>query len=435
MKVENQNVGPCRIKLVVRAEADECRADYEKIVTEFMRHGRLPGFRQGKAPRAIVEKKFHEEIAQETRRELISRLHREAIESEKLEVANIVDVTDILFSPTMGISFALVVDVAPEFKLPKYQGIPLTIKDVAVTDQDVVDDLERYRDMFGGFEDGDGAIAAKDMAVVDYTATCDGKPLSEITETAGTLAQADDSWVQASDEGFIPGLGRELVGLGTGDEKEIKIKFPKDFRDEKLRGRQALYRVKVKRVRHHKPLTDDELVKQVGVESLEEMRKRLRENMEQQRTDEEKQRQQTEIEEFLLKKCYFEVPQLRVDQAARGYLRMMIEDVTRQGGGKTYLDENRDKLIENARAMAARQTRLNYIFAAIAKEQEIKVPEEEVPGEMQRVAQAIMQRDPKRRDIKDVYKDLLNSGAVDEIHQNLLNTKVRDWLIGAAKTK
>jgi len=154
MKVDTRANGPCRVKLIVKAEAAETRPDYEEIVTLYVQKGRLPGFRPGKAPRPVVENRYRADIDADVRSRLIGKFYREAIKDAKLAAVAVVDVTDVIFSPETGISFVALVDVAPEIKLPKYKKIPLKVETPAVTDEQVNAQVDRLRNMMARFEEG-----------------------------------------------------------------------------------------------------------------------------------------------------------------------------------------------------------------------------------------------------------------------------------------
>mgnify|MGYP000870067181 FL=1 len=152
MKVDTQKVSPCRVKLIVKAEADETRKDYEDVMTSFMRHGRVPGFRPGKVPREIIKRDFHKEITEEVQGRLFRALYKPAVEKAGVKLVSLLDVGDMLFSPETGIMFSMVIDVEPEIDLPKYKKIPMTFEEPAVTEEQVEEHLGRLRKAFAKFE-------------------------------------------------------------------------------------------------------------------------------------------------------------------------------------------------------------------------------------------------------------------------------------------
>ncbi len=387
MKAETKASGACRVKLSVRAEASETRPDYEKIVGEYIQHGRLSGFRPGKAPRAIVESRYRSEIAADVRSNLIRKFYHEAVKETSLVPVAVLDVTDVLFSPETGISFVALVDVAPEFKLPKYKKIPLQVVTPAVPEEQVNAQLERFRDMLAKMEDGhDQPAARNDFVQIDFTAACDGRPLQEVVPESAALATGTDFLLQVAEPERIPGLGVALEGAKKGDEKSVTVSFGTDFHVEPLRGKSAVYQVRVKAVRQRILPTDEVVCQRAGFASLDDMRAQIRKNMLASAEQQEVARQQKEVVEFLLKRTEFDLPESVVSEETNHTVRAMMRDVIERGGTREDLAKNRDSILETATTASKDRVRLRYILARIAEEEKITVSPAEVNQRLEDLA-------------------------------------------------
>lgn len=435
MKVESRKAGPCRVKLIVNADADETRPEYEKLIAQYVAHGRVPGFRPGHVPRPVIERRYQREIAEDVRGMLVSRFHRLAIDQERIKVAEIVDATDIIFSPETGVSFVLVVDTVPEFKLPKYRKLPLKQNDTAVSEEQVEKQLAQLRDSLSNYTDTEDAVAAGDLAQIDYSATCDGKPLAEAVADSGRLAAGTDFWARAAEPEFIPGVALALVGLKAGDEKEIKVRFDKDFQLESLRGRKALYQVRVKRVRRAVPPDDADLVKRMGFDDLAALRARLRETLESEAKRAEEARQRQEIGDQLLKKCDFDLPQSVVAAETQRTLRRVLGDLGQRGGTAEYVEQHRDEILGSATNSAQNHVRLTYILSAIADEQQIEVKPEEVNAQIDALAYGLRMRGDKEMTPQKLRAKLEETRGLEQLRQEIRNSKTIDWLIDDARGK
>ena len=433
MKVESQKAGDCRVKLVVNVSADETRPDFDKIIGEYVSHGRIPGFRPGKAPRAVIERRYQREIDEDVRRTLVTKFHRQAITEEKLNVANIVDVSDILFSATTGISFVLTVDLVPVFKLPKYHKLPVKINEPVVDEGKVKEQLNGLRRSLTRHEATEGAVAAGDMVQINYTATCGGKPLAEAYPDSGQLAGGTDFWTQAADPEFVPGLAAVLVGLKAGESTSLKVTFPKDYALESLRGVKAVYAIDVKAVRAAIPPADEEVAKQFGFDDLAALEARIRDNVKQEAAREESQRQQQEIADYLLKKCDFALPQSVVAAETQRALRMILGQFGNQPGAAEYIEKNRETLLNNASTTAVNHVRLNYIFEAIATEEKIEVTAAEIDAQIQTAAHYYAMRGEKDMTPAKLRERLEANDGLRQLRQDVLNSKVIQWLIDDAK--
>jgi trigger factor len=430
MKVDTQTSGPCRMKLIVKAEAAEARPDYEEVVNMYVRHGRLPGFRPGKAPRPVIERRYRGEIDADVRSRLIGKFYRQAVQEQKLAAVAVVDVTDVIFSPATGIAFTVLVDVAPEFKLPKYKKIPLKLETPSVADTEIDAQVNRFRNMLAKFDDAAGQPAARgDLVSIDYTATCDGKPLQEVVPDAAGLASGTDFMAQVDEPEFIPGLGLGLEGLKAGDEKTIKVKFEKDFRVESVRGKKVEYRVKVKAVRRRTLPDDATVCQQFQAADLPQLRERLRENLLKAAERREQERQQQEVIDFLLKRTEFDLPESVVSEETNLTMRGMLRDIVGRGASREEIEKNREAILGAATTTAKDRVRLRYILARIAEEEKIEVAEREVEARLEMLAAQYQMTVAKLRATVE------ERHGVESIRADIRNEKALAKLLADAKEK
>lgn len=384
MKVDTQKVSPCRVKLIVKAEADETRKDYEDVMTSFMRHGRVPGFRPGKVPREIIKRDFHKEITEEVQGRLFRALYKPAVEKAGVKLVSLLDVGDMLFSPETGIMFSMVIDVEPEIDLPKYKKIPMTFEEPAVTEEQVEEHLGRLRKAFAKFEGApaEHAVASGDLVSLDYAGLIDGVSVKEVAPEAKGISDGTDFWIQVEDGRFIPEIIEAVKGLKAGESKEVKFKFAKDHAVEALRGKKAVYQVTVKAVRMCVLPGDEDLVTQLKAESLDKLREQTRVNLLDAAQAAEKQRREQMLVEFLLKKTDFDLPESQVSEEINQVLDRMMNEAQYRGLTREDLEKNRESIIENATGSAKRQLRLRYVLGRIAEQEGIAVSDAEVEGKI-----------------------------------------------------
>ncbi len=388
MKVDTQNVGPCKVKVIVKAEADETRKEYGEVMNAFIREGRVPGFRPGKAPREIIKREFHKQITEEVQQRLFRALYRTALEQAGVKMVALLDVNDMLFSPETGITFTMTVDTAPELSLPKYKKIPVTFEDPAVTEEQVDDQIDRLRKAFAKFEEAtpEHVIASGDLVSIDFVGLVDGQPVHALDEAAKPISEGTGFWLQIEEGRFIPEVLDALVGMKAGDAKEVKFKFAKDHPIETLRGKKAVYNVTIKSVRMRLPTQDAELLAQVKLESLDELRDQTRTRMLESAVQAEKLRREQTVIEFLLKKADFDLPESQVSEEINNTLDRMMNEAQYRGLTREDLEKNREEIIENAAATAKRQLRLRYLLGRIAEQEGITVSDSEVDAKIQALA-------------------------------------------------
>lgn len=429
MKVDKQFVGPCKVKAIVKAEAEETRSDYEEVIKAFMRHGRVPGFRPGKVPREIIKRDFHKEITEEVHGRLIRSLYKKAVEQEKLKLVALLDVGDVLFSPETGITFSMTLDVQPEFDLPKYKKIPVTFEETVVTEEQVEEHLGRLRKAFAKFEEAPegGAIGAGDLVSMDFAGLIDGKPVQEAAPEAKAISEGKDFWLQVEEDRFLPEIVKALTGMKAGETKEVSFKFGKEQPLEALRGKKAVYTVQVKAHRKCVLPTDEELLQQVKLETIEKLREQTRAHLAEAAQQAEKSRREQTVLEYLLKKTDFELPESQVSEEISTTLERMARDAQYRGVKSDELERNREAIIESATASAKRQLRLRYVLGRIAEQEKLEVDDADVARKVAELSAEL------RMSPEQVRAQIEKNGRLEMLREQLRGEKAVRFLLEEAK--
>ena len=429
MKVDTQHVGPCKVKVVVKAEAEETRPDYEEVIKSFMRHGRVPGFRQGKVPREIIKRDFHKEISEEVHGRLIRSLYKKAVEQEKIKMVSLLDVGDVLFSPETGITFSMMLDIQPDFELPKYKKIPVTFEDPAVTEEQVDEHIGRLRKAFAKFEEAAAGaeISGGDLVSIDFAGLVDGQPVRELAAEAKAISEGTDFWLQVEEDRFLPEIVDALKGMKAGESKEVKFKFDKEQPLEALRGKKATYSVTVKTVRKCVLPSDEELLKQVKLESVEGLREHTRTNLLESAQQAEKNRREQTVIEFLLKKADFDLPESQVSEEISATLDRMANEAHYRGLKREDLEKNREAIIENATATAKRQLRLRNVLGHIAEQEKVEVTEAEVDQKIVELSSEFRMKPEQLR------AQITKNGRMETLRNQIRDEKTMRLLMDEAK--
>jgi trigger factor len=214
MNVQLEALPNCLATLKVDLPPEAVNAARDNIARDYTAHAKLPGYRPGKAPRAVVERKFQKQIREELERKLLSESTRAAITEKHLRVLQVQNVEDVEFSPDQSLHFTATVITAPEFELPEYHKIPVTVPAEEISEEEVDKAVENLRNQAATFDDIAGrGLAMEDFAVIDYNGTIDGKPVSEVFPKAGKpLTTNSGFWVRMTPESFLPGFCEALLG-------------------------------------------------------------------------------------------------------------------------------------------------------------------------------------------------------------------------------
>ena len=381
MKVEQKaEKNPCVISLTVKADAEEIKGEARKVLNTFIREAQIPGFRKGKVPVELIRKNFEKELQQETQGACFRAFYPKAVEESKLKVLALEGVTEMKLNETDGMEFTALVEVRPEYKLPKYKGLAIEQKEAKVEESAVEEQLESMRKMFAKYEDGkEGeAVGDGDFVQFDYKGTLDGQPLSEIVPDQKAICEATGFWAQVEEGRFLPEILEALKGMKAGEEKkDVTVKFPKDAAPEPLKGKKVVYELKVSMFRKRTLPDDAGLAEAAKVESVEKLRADIRERLEKQATENEVNRRRDQAIELLLKKTDFDVPPSLVQRQAEAYLGQLAQQMQYAGVTNEYIEQNREKILKDAGERAEKQVRLSYILLDIADAEKIEVDEKD----------------------------------------------------------
>ena len=431
MKVTVEQVGPCRKALRIEVPAEQVTAEYQKVIKEIASGARVPGFRQGKAPAAVIERQFAKDALEETRERLVPMAYHTALKQENLKPVSVVDVTDVQITKQLPLSFKVTVDLAPEFALPSFKGISITSKKVEVKDEDVEQILSNMRDRSAHFEPVTNRAAQKeDVVEIDYNGTCNGHPISEVAPDRPELAQGKDFWVLLSDTmpEFLPGIKTQVEGMEIGQTREITISFPDDYRAKSMAGKTAVYTVTAKGIRERKsPELNDDFAKTVGADSVEALRTSVRENLVKTAETTELGRQKDELVKWLIEHTPLnDLPQSLVEEEARHIIQDVVQENVRRGVNKDDIESHREDIFNRAAQSASDRVKVNYILTRIADEEKVAITDADVD---QRVAEMAARYGITPERMKE---ELAKRDTMDGLRRNLRLDKAVDILHAAA---
>lgn len=429
MKVRVEDAGPCRKIVHVEVPAEAVSADYQEILKAFVGSARVPGFRPGRAPEAVVERHFAKSILEEARDRLVPQFYWKAVTEEKLAPVAVLDMADVTFEKEKGLAFKATIDVAPDFKLPKYKRLSIQGREPRIEDKDVDTALEKLRENLARFEDVTREVRVGDLVRIDFVGLCDGQPISVLAPDSG-LGEGKDFWVLVGDPEFLPGLNGHLTGAAIDVAKDVAIRFPPDYRVPALASREATYRVTLKGIRERiLPALDAEFFKTVGVDSLEALRGRLKERLVQGANENEKYRRKEEIIKALLGEANFDLPRSMVDQETAVTARGIVRDLMMHGGTKKDIEDHRKDILERATRSSTDRVRLSFVLQRIADEEKIEVTEAEMDAHLEILARQY------NVTVDRLKADLEKKEAMDELKRERRAEKTLDFILENTKIK
>jgi trigger factor len=431
VNVQLSTVSDSRKSLVVTLDKAEVDTEHQAVLGEYVRQARLPGFRPGKAPAAMVIKRFAKEIAEEFKQKVVTKAYRGALEKEKLDVLNVVNVEEGTIEPGISAAITVTVDVRPEFTLPSYVGIPTQGAPVEPTDAEIDGVVQALRSEGADFKPADRPAVKGDYVKLAYEGSLDGRKIAEIAGEKQLYAKVPQTWeeVEGSNEGIIPGLGKHLAGAAKGDKRTVAIVFPMDFRQvPALAGKTAEYALEIQEVRERiLPEMDEKFFKAHKADDLEGLKGQIRANLRLQKEQRNRAAQRNQVTQALAEMTIFEPPTSLVEAETQGVLRQFIEENMRRGIAPEQFEKDKNALFDGARKAAVGRIKIQLILAKVAEAEKITVSERDFDLYIRREAARSNQRPDK------VAKELAkNREALRSAQQSIIFDKAVDFLVSKA---
>ncbi len=426
MNVTIENLAPCKKLLRVEIDTKEVDEVFDTTIKDFQRQAALPGFRPGKAPRDMVAKRYEKDIQQEVKKKLIPDAYRKAVDEKKLDVVGYPDIEEIQFGRGQALQFAATVETAPEFQLPAFKGLPAKRETTTVTDEDVERALNLLRERQTNYQTVDRPVQSGDVAVVNYTGTSNGKPITEIAPTAKGLTEQKNFWINIDQTSFIPGFGDQLIGAKAGDKRTVNIDFPADFVTPQLAGQKGVYEVEVVEVKEKTlPPLDDAFAKSYEAENLEKLRAGVRSDLENELNFKKNNSVRNQLVQALIDRVSFELPESVVTQVTRNVVYDIVRENQKRGVPKALIDEQKDQIYSTANASAKNRVKANFLLQKIAEQEDIKVSQEEVVHRIQHMAglynipvDQFLEDLKKRNGIVEIYDQIASEKTIDFLQQH-----------------
>ena len=287
MIINLEKLPDCKALLRIEFPSEDTRAERNQIIKLFSKQAKIPGFRPGKTPANVIEKRFKSEIENEFEDRIVRKAIQKNNEENKIDIINIKEIRDQSHNSDGTYTATIELIVAPDFELTDYKGIEVTVPKTDVTDEQLEESLSQIRERFAHYEDvKDRGIQMGDFVVINYKGSVDGKAVGEVLPLApATLAQNTGFWLKMDENSFLPGFCTPLIGLKENDTKSVNVTIPDDYEAEELRGQSLDYEVEIVEIKEQRlPELDDEFAEKIEPgKTLDQLKETLREQMQEQR--------------------------------------------------------------------------------------------------------------------------------------------------------
>jgi len=364
--------------------------EWDAIANSFARFAKIPGYRPGKAPRVVIEKRFRKEIQEELTKKLVSKSYHDAIEQEQLRVASLANIEDVQFGEDKSMRFRATVVTAPEFELPEYKNISVQLPETRVYDAEVDTALERLRDQSADFVDApERGLQMGDFAVIDFEGSIDGKLMSEIAPQASkNLHGGNKFWLHLAADNFLPKFCDQLVGQKRDETRKITIAFPADFQVKELMAKEASYTITLREIKEKvlPPVDDAFASKLIPEKTLADLRQMVEHDLEREKEHERERAKEGQIIKYLHERTQFELPPALLKNETRRVLAELVQRNRERGIPDEMLKDKEKDLIESAAALAAHRLKSNFILHRIAERENIETSRQDIDARIREEA-------------------------------------------------
>lgn len=388
----------------------------------------VPGFRKGKVPLDLVKKKYHEDVLHDVFNQVVTETYRKAAVDNKVKVASDPYITKTNLNDWkdgIHLEYTAQVDLIPEVELKKYKGLPITKKEGKIENDDVEVVIKNLLDKKAELINLSADTKVKDghTVIIDFEGKLDGTVLPD--------AVAKNFQLEVGGQNSLEDFQKGLKGMKSGDTKEIPVKYPEDYRNPEIAGKEIHYTVTLHEVKEKKyPELTDEMAKEFQADSAEDLRKKVRESLENELKQEQKQQSVEEVLVGLIESNPFEVPPSLVQRQLEYILSDEAQMLKRQKFGDNLIQDYLRKYSSEYQKRAEREVRLALLLPKLIEKENISATDEDFKA---RFDEIVRQSGQPVEAVEKFYKE--NTQRKEEVSREIERRKAVEFLIDQAKAK
>lgn len=416
--------------LTIEVEAEQVNEALNKAFKKVVGKVNVPGFRRGKVPRHIFEAKFGvESLYQDALDIILPDAYTFALQETGIEPIDRPSVDIERFAKNEPLKLTAKVQVKPEVTLGEYKGLEYEPLSTEVTAEEIDAELKRLQERHAEIVpvEDDSAAAMGDIAIIDFEGFIDGEAFEG--------GKGEKHRLELGSGSFIPGFEEGVVGMKAGEEKDIEVTFPEDYHAEQLKGKKAVFKVKLHELKRKVlPELDDEFAMDVSeFETLDEFKQDLEKTLKSRKEREARIHQEQELIKQASENASVDVPEVMVENALNNMVaeyenRLRAQGLTLEMYYQfTNSDEN--ALREQMKPDAQKRVRDSLVLEAIAKQEKLEATDEDLEQELQRFSENF------QRPVEEIRSIFERNGRIDDIREELSIKRAVDFLVDNSKAK
>ncbi len=444
-----EDAGPCKKKVVIEVPEETIKNMGDEQYRELRRDAILPGFRKGRAPRRLLEKRFGKETSEQIKLKILAEASEAAIKDKKLDVLTDpdVDYENVKLPESGPMRFEFEVEVRPELELPALEGIPVKRTKLEVTESQVdreIEQLRRWSGLWVPKEDGtveQGNEVVADVRMNVHSTDEEKAKQAEAAEkgeeppsigVSESETKLDNTEIHVRPNGFVGAvpvakLDELLIGAKAGDKKTTTVEVPKTYFRPEYQGRTVDIEIDVKEVKYLKPAEiDEQFLQRYHVENEQELRDRIRDNLQAQLESQVRSDMSEQIYQYLLGSTNFDLPMDIVARQAGTILQRQYINLLSRGMSREQIEEQMEQLRAGSEEQAKQQLKTFFIMDKVAEKLDIDVTEEEINGH---IAQVAIQRGQRPEKLKEQME---RDGSLSQFRLDIRQNKCISKLLESA---
>lgn len=422
MSVQVENLEKNMAKLTITVSADKFEKAMQEAYKKQKSRIHIPGFRKGKVPRAMIEKVYGPEVFYDDAANIvINEEYPQAMDESGLEIVSRPDIEVTQIEKGKELIFTAEVAVRPDVVLGEYKGVTVTKAEVTITDEEVDAELENTRNMQARtIEVTDRAVQDGDTVIIDFEGFVDGKPFDG--------GKGENHSLEIGSHSFIDNFEEQLIGKNAGDDVEVHVTFPEQYHAQELAGKPAVFQVKIHAVKAKEiPELNDEFVSDISeFETLDEYRADVKQKLLKRKEDAAKGAKEDEAIQKIIDASQMDIPEPMIDMQCESMIQEFEGRISQQGltlnQYMQFSGSNINRMKEQVRPEAIQRIQSSLVLEKIAKEENIEVSEEEINGQIEKMAAAYGMPGEK-------MKEFLSDEDKENLERNLAIEKAVDIIM------
>lgn len=422
MNTNIENINDTRKKITFSFDAKQVAEENDKVVKDFVKSAKIPGFRPGKAPVNMVVKLYAKDIKEQLERSLTGKAIDALNDIKEFDVYAVVDLKNE--EKDGGFRLEFTADIYPEVKLPESLATKVELEKTDATDEEIENAVKFHLNQRAKYNEVDREIKAGDFVRLSYAGKIDGVSVNELAPEMPLYADQKSTWEEAGNKEApgIQGVVQGIVGMKKGEKKTLSHEFPNDVKNDKIAGKTAQYEVEIFDIREKEmPKLDAEFFKSFDVDSEEKFREKIKESIEnEKKSNNEILKRQFAVEQ-LMEKTDFKLPESAVEDERHSILEEMMMRLLSQGASREDIEKNKESLFDNAGKEAEGRAKMRIFLNRVAKANDLKIDNEDMS---RMLWQESMRTHTKPEDlIKQIQKDRARANRLrsDALLQKAIN--------------